>query len=78
MRLIDADDLKEVFAILSNKGSEYGKVFWDQAINIVDDLHTVEAIPVEWILNSIKDMKPYYAVWEQRMGLIREWVDEQC
>lgn len=49
MRLIDADKVNSVFKILSEKGTEEGKVIWDQCVDIIYDIETVKAIPVWWI-----------------------------
>lgn len=44
-RLIDADALKEWLQILPNA------TYTDMVLNSIDDLPTIEAIPIEWIVH---------------------------
>ena len=46
-RLIDADDIISVCEILSEKGDN--PHYWGQLISIIEDMPTIDAIPVEWL-----------------------------
>lgn len=50
---------------------------WDDAMNIVEELPTIEAIPVEWLRDKMEKMnhaaEPHFAF----MYVLREWQKEQ-
>lgn len=51
-RLIDANNVISVCEILSEKGSD--PHYWNQLISIIEDMPTIDAIPVEWFTEMIK------------------------
>lgn len=46
-RLIDANNVISVCEILSEKGDN--PHYWGQLISIIEDMPTIDAIPVEWL-----------------------------
>ena len=47
MRLIDADNIISVCEILSEKCDD--QHYWNQLISIIEDMPTIDAIPIEWL-----------------------------
>ena len=55
-RLIDANVARSIFNILAEKGPEESIRIWEQCVSIIDDVETVDAIPVEWIRKYIDEL----------------------
>lgn len=74
-RLIDADNIISVCEILSEKGND--PHYWNQLISIIEDMPTINAIPVKWLEDRIYDMKraPLYRRYTEM--LLIEWLQEQ-
>lgn len=74
MTLIDADDLfMKYVSLVSNSisGIKFG-----EAIELLEDAPTVEAIPIEWIIKWNEDYAPK-DYREMTEDMIADWREEQ-
>ncbi len=75
MKLVNVDDLKVLVAVESKGEIRYGKLVTD----LFDDIPTVKAIPVEWILHYVDthyNVDNYDDIWRYIMKMHDEWEEE--
>ena len=76
MRLIDADNVISVCEILSEKGGN--PHYWNQLISIIEDMATIDAIPVEWLEKQASEQGPYSVYCQAALEiLLDDWKKEQ-
>lgn len=77
MRLIDADDMFSRYLSLLSKHIAEFKL--GDAIEMLEDAPTIEAIPVEWLNKKIEHYREncWHEDAEDLEGLINDWRKEQ-